>query len=255
MFGEIIIGPPGSGKSTYILYKKKVLPERSIFTINLDPGNNKTDFDYDIKNISDTDTYAKNNELGPHYSTKRILDTFFDNYDDFYNIIQSNTDSYFIFDFPGQIEFFMCNNNLRDFVQKLKKGGMMLCVVNLIDSVLFTTKHNAIMSHMFTTIIMIMVELPFVCVVSKGDNIRLHGIKIRELVEGYYERESSNLFHKNVMDVVENEGLLSFEILDYDFIESMMYLQLIIDKSSGYLYEKEPNYEVTDKESILRHYE
>lgn len=255
MYGEIIIGPPGAGKSTYVLYKKKVLPERNIFTVNLDPGNNKTDFDYDIKSLFDTDTYAKTNLTGPHYSAKKILELFFDDYDNFYKLACENKDKYFIFDFPGQLEFFMCSNGLRDFVQRLKKDAMTLVVVNLIDSVFFTSNHGTIMTHMFTTISMIMIELPFVSVISKGDNISKLNVKIREIVDGVVENKEMHTFHKNVFEVVENEGLLSYEVLDYDRIETMMYLQYIIDKASGYLYDEEPQYEVIDKESILQFYD
>lgn len=255
MYGEIIIGPPGSGKSTYALYKQKVLADRKIFTINLDPGNNKTNFDYDIRLIFDTNTYGQKNCMGPHNSAKLILEAFFDNYNSFLTIIENNNDKYFIFDFPGQLEFFMCNNKLRKFVQRLKKDGLLLVVVNLVDSVFFTTKHGTIMAHTFNTITMIMVELPFVNVISKGDNIKTHNIKVRDIIEGDVDKNTLHTFHKNVLQVVENEGLLSYEVMDYDRIETMMYLQFVIDKASGYLYDQEPQYEVIEKESIISFYE
>lgn len=39
IYGEMIIGLPGSGKTTYIKYKKDFLYSRNIYTVNLDPGN------------------------------------------------------------------------------------------------------------------------------------------------------------------------------------------------------------------------
>lgn len=255
MYGEIIIGPPGSGKSTYVQYKKEILKERDVFTINLDPGNNKKDFDYDIKQFNTTRNYMEQNSVGPNYSAKCILREFLNSYDYFLEVIRKNDDKYFIFDFPGQLEFFMCDDTLRFLTRKLQKEGFNLVVVHLIDVVFFIEPHCILSSYMFCTISMILLELPHVSVVSKCDNIKKYEkIKIRDILEVRMPFEEPNAFYESLFEMIENESLLSYEILDYENIDAMMYLQMIVDKASGFLFNEEPVYEQIDKETIVDYY-
>lgn len=256
MYGEIIIGPPGSGKSTYVEFKKNSIADRKPFTINLDPGNNKTTFDYDIKSLNSTKKYMSENEVGPNYSVKCILKDFLDKYDDFIDILRKSGCNYFIFDFPGQLEFFMCDDTLRNFTKKLVKEGFSLIIVNLIDLVFFLDQHSLLSTYLFSTISMILLELPHICVISKCDNLKnynLNNAEIEDLVS-ISGIETENEFYDNLISIVENEGLIGFEILDYDNLDSLMYLQMIIDKVTGFLYNEEVSYEDITKEKILSDY-
>lgn len=255
MYGEIIIGPPGSGKSTYVQYKKEVLKDRNPYTINLDPGNNKSDFDYDIKKYNTTQNYMQENSVGPNYSIKCILREFLNDYEYFLNVIKSNEDRYFIFDFPGQSEFFICDDTLRILTRKLQKEGFHFVVVNLIDLVFFIEAHSIVSSYLFSTISMILLELPHVLVISKCDNVnKYEGIDLRDIIDSKMPSFEKNSFYECVVEVVENEALLSFEVCDYSNCDAMMYLQMIIDKASGYLFNEEPYYETLDRDSIIDFY-
>lgn len=250
-----MIGPPGSGKSTYVQYKKRVLKERSIFTINLDPGNNQDNFDYDIKQFSNTRSYMEQNNVGPNFSTKCLLKNFLSNYDSFINILRENEDKYFIFDFPGQLEFFMCDDSLRYLTRKLLKEGFHLVVVHMIDLVFFIEEHCLLSTYLFCTISMILLELPHVCVISKCDNLeKFVNVNLKDIVNLKVPLFDAGTFYDNIKTLVENEALLSFEIHDYENVSAMMYLQMIIDKASGYLFNEMPAYETIDKESMLERY-
>ncbi|KAM0688191.1 hypothetical protein COBT_000557 [Conglomerata obtusa] len=257
LYGEIIIGPPGSGKSTYTRYKKDILKDRNVFTVNLDPGSNKTNFDYDIKTISSTRTYMIKNELGPNYSTKCILKEFVKQYDTFREIIFKNENSYFIFDFPGQVEFLVSDDSLRIFTKKLMLEGMYLVAVNIVDIVFFLDKHTLLSTYLMTSIAMIMLELPHVCVASKCDTLRNYDIiNLKDLlIAGNLNFDDKNLFYKSLCELVENEGLVNFEVMDYQNVDAMMYLQMVVDMASGYFYNEEPFYDAISKEKIIEYYD
>ncbi len=56
LFGQIVIGPPGSGKTTYCFYMKEYFEHfgRQTCIINLDPANdtiNKVNLSYIIINL------------------------------------------------------------------------------------------------------------------------------------------------------------------------------------------------------------
>lgn len=256
IYGEIIIGAPGSGKSTYVNFKKDALQDRKIFTVNLDPGNNREDFDYDIKKLSTTKKYMEMKNVGPNYSVKCILRDFYKEYDDFKGIISENENSYFLFDFPGQVEFFMCDGTLRNFCKSLQRDGMYLVVVNLIDIVFFIEWHALLSSYLISTIAMVLLEMPHVCIASKCDRIKDIEIgNLEDILMGVAPLENiKKPFYKSLAEVVDNEGLLSFELLDYENVEAMMYAQMIIDKASGFFFNEDPQYEDLDKERIIDHY-
>ena len=71
-FGQIIIGPPGSGKTTYCQTLKDFYNNfnRKVLLINLDPANESKNsvFDIDIRNLINLDEVEKNLHLGSNSS-------------------------------------------------------------------------------------------------------------------------------------------------------------------------------------------
>lgn len=63
-FGQLIIGAPGSGKTTYIKAMKEFYSQcgRKALTINLDPANDNKNsiFDIDIRKLIDLEDVEKN---------------------------------------------------------------------------------------------------------------------------------------------------------------------------------------------------
>ena len=60
MFGQLVIGPPGSGKSTYckaICHHLSNIIKRKVVIVNLDPANDKPPYeaDIDVQNLIEVD--------------------------------------------------------------------------------------------------------------------------------------------------------------------------------------------------------
>ena len=71
-FGQLIIGAPGSGKTTYIKSMKEFYSQcgRKALSINLDPANDSqtASFDIDIRNLISLEDAEKKLKLGPNGS-------------------------------------------------------------------------------------------------------------------------------------------------------------------------------------------
>ncbi|TBU20452.1 putative GPN-loop GTPase [Hamiltosporidium tvaerminnensis] len=268
-FAEVIIGPPGGGKTTYILRKKEFLKNRNLYIVNLDPGNEiLVGYHYDIRNFDTTKEYMKKYKTGPNLAVKEIINNFTNSFKEIFDeIIKKCEDSYFLFDCPGQVEFFMTDSSLKRFIGILMKQGIGLTVVNLVDSVFFVDKHAVISTYLLTTISMILLEAPHITVISKCDNLKNYKLQLklsdiimcRNLKELLNEKDTKALLYKNMIEVIENESLIIFEILDYNNMDTLIYLQQIIDKANGYIFDIDyENYEfcnkIISKEDFLEKY-
>ncbi|ELA46084.1 hypothetical protein VCUG_02419 [Vavraia culicis subsp. floridensis] len=63
IYGELIIGLPGSGKTTYVKYKKEYLAGRNVYTVNLDPGR----WERDLRNDGDAAEPGQGDRNGLQY--------------------------------------------------------------------------------------------------------------------------------------------------------------------------------------------
>lgn len=257
LFGEIVIGPPGSGKTSYIQRKKDFL-KRKVTTLNLDPGNEFVKFDYDIRQIYKTDDFMTKYEYGPNNAVKEILAEFASNIDEHLSFIGED-ESYFLFDFPGQVEFFLVGDSLKSIFNFLKKRGMSLVVVNLFDLVHFGNQFSKVSAYLVATLSVLLLEAPQVCVVTKCDLVpKFKHINLQSVLSLEIE-QSDDKFINEVMEYVSNASILNFELLDLKNDDTLLYLQFVLDSCNGYIYYneeslKEEYKDLKDKETLLEKY-
>ena len=146
-FGEIVIGPPGSGKSTYAYGKHQLLTalSRPISVVNLDPANDRTSYKaaVDVRDLVTLDEIMKDDELGPNGGVLYALEELEHNFEWLegklkeldgghfllYGYIRKRKnadkciDDYIIFDCPGQAELFTHHASLRNIFFRLEKLG------------------------------------------------------------------------------------------------------------------------------------
>ncbi|EQB61313.1 atp binding protein [Vairimorpha apis BRL 01] len=189
-FCEIVIGPPGSGKSTYVLEKSKKLEHRNLWTINLDPDNINKDF-YNFNIDKSIKNYQIQNDMGPNSSTKELLNNFAHNINDFYHEYMVEKSEYFIFDLPGQIEFFINNDSLSKMINFFNSKNISVVIINMIDLVFFNT--SLLSSYLFTYISVLLLEVPYVCVISKCD----------KYIDYCMDYELEDLINTNVLNLIK----------------------------------------------------
>lgn len=111
MYGQIVIGPAGSGKSTYcsLIQSHSKLFNRNIHIINLDPAAEKFSYEatVDIRELINTDDVMEFTKLGPNGGLIYSMNYLIENIDWLEEKIGGfSNDDYVVFDCPGQIELY-----------------------------------------------------------------------------------------------------------------------------------------------------
>ena len=109
LFGQLVIGPPGSGKTTYCHkiseFFKQI--ERKACVVNLDPANENMGYDpeIDIMKLITVQDVMDHHNLGPNGALMYCVEYLEVNFDWLLDQIKSSNSNYFVFDCPGKILF------------------------------------------------------------------------------------------------------------------------------------------------------
>lgn len=259
-FGQIVIGPPGSGKSTYcngvVQFFNAIGRKSSV--INLDPANDRLPYDceLDIRDFITLEEIMEDQNLGPNGGMMYALESLDDSIDLLIKKIEKISEhSYIVFDCPGQVELFTHHSSLHKIFKTLeKKLDIRLCVVSLIDSFYLTSASQYISVLLLALRSMLQLDLPHVNVFSKIDLISNYGelpfnldyyTEVQDLsyLKPHVEKESNSVLGKRyskltnyIAELVEDFNLVSFEVLAVEDKQSMINLLSVIDKANGYMF-------------------
>lgn len=171
-FGQLVIGPPGSGKTTYCgkiyeFYKDKL--NRKVEVINLDPANDNMTYKpkINIMELITVEDVMENLVLGPNGALMYCMEYLEENFDWLLSRLGNIKDSYLIFDMPGQIELYTHHNSIKHVFEKLEKLDYHLCTVHLVDSHYCSDPPKFISTLLLSLSTMMQVALPHVNVLSK----------------------------------------------------------------------------------------
>jgi GTPase SAR1 family protein len=134
-FGEIVIGSPGSGKSTYAYGKHQLLSalNRPISVINLDPANDHLPYPcaLDISSLITLQDVMDEHGLGPNGAMLYCMEYLEANFDWLEKGLEElGKDAYVLFDLPGQVELSTNHDSLKRIVENLTKIGFRVCFIN-----------------------------------------------------------------------------------------------------------------------------
>mmetsp|Transcript_1429 Transcript_1429/g.4546 ORF Transcript_1429/g.4546 Transcript_1429/m.4546 type:complete len:254 (+) Transcript_1429:2267-3028(+) len=179
MFGQIVVGPPGSGKSTYCAGMQQFYKAvgRQCAVVNLDPANENALYDVavDIKELVKSSVVAEEHGLGPNGSLMYCMEVLEANTEWLIQKTRTLKGQYLIFDFPGQVELFTHTTIVRSIVQTLVKHDYRLTAVNLVDSHYCSDPGKYISALMLSLTTMLQLELPHVNILSKIDIVEKDG--------------------------------------------------------------------------------
>ncbi|AYU79647.1 Conserved hypothetical ATP binding protein [Leishmania donovani] len=201
MFGELICGPPGSGKTTYCEGKRQFLsvydPTRPVVMLNLDPANEDIfpyPCDVDIRELVDHATVMQEEGLGPNGTYLFCAAVMQANVDWVLAKVEEAVERrvqevlatemtaagaktlrapYLLIDCPGQVEFYVDAQVMPTLTHALaKRLQCSLCTVHLVDAGIATRDlPTYVSSCVLSLTTMIDHELPHVNVLSKWDTL------------------------------------------------------------------------------------
>ena len=253
IFGQVVVGPPGAGKTTYCDGMAQFLNAlgRNTAIINIDPANDALPFtpDIDIGELITLEDVMTEHKLGPNGGLVYCMEFLEQNSDWLIKKIEPVKDRYLIIDCPGQVELYTHNGSVKNILAKLEKsGGIRLCCVNLVDSHYCSDPSKFISVCLTSLNMMLQLELPHVNVLSKVDLIQKYGklqfnvdfytevMDLEYLVEAMGEDPFMKRFKKMneaMTDLIQNYSLVSFVPLNIKSKERMLAVKNCVDKANG----------------------
>ncbi|XP_009819326.2 GPN-loop GTPase 2 [Gavia stellata] len=252
-FGQVVIGPPGSGKTTYCHGMQEFMGRigRKVTVVNLDPANEVMPYQcaVDIAELITLPDAMENLKLGPNGGLIYCMEYLEANFDWLQEKLAAFRGHYYLFDCPGQVELYTHHDALKNVFAQLAKWNFRLAAVHLVDSH-YCTDPGKFISVLCTSLsTMLHVELPHVNVLSKMDLIEQYG-KLAFNLDYYTEvldlsylvdHLASDPFFRNyrrlnekLVEVIEDYSLVSFVPLNIQDKESMRQVMQAVDKANGY---------------------
>ncbi|GIL83486.1 hypothetical protein Vretimale_11163 [Volvox reticuliferus] len=260
-FGQVVIGPPGSGKTTYCRAMQQFMQAtgRKVAIVNLDPANDMLPYEaaVDIADLACLEEVMAELKLGPNGGLLYCMDYLAKNLDWLLEKLAplEQEDYYFLFDFPGQVELFAGpgGGSVRAVLDELtgSRHHYRLVAVQLVDAHLCTDPSKYISALLLSLNTMLHLELPHINVLSKMDLVRQYGkldfnldfyTQVQDLgflVHAMGGKPFSQKFRKlsqGLCEVVEEYGLVSFMPLTVQDKSSMGQLMVATDKANGYCF-------------------
>jgi GTPase SAR1 family protein len=179
VFGQVVIGPAGSGKSTYCnglgQFFKAV--EREYAIVNLDPANDSIPYvaDIDLSELVSLKQVMDEFGLGPNGGLIYCMEYLETNIEWLLEKLDTVKDKYLIFDCPGQVELFTNHHSLKNIIERLQKLNIRLCIVNLVDA------HHCVDPSRYVSMLMVSLRTmlqfgcPHINILSKVDLMEAYG--------------------------------------------------------------------------------
>jgi len=254
-FAQIVVGPPGSGKTTYChgLQQLFAATKRDCAIVNLDPANENIPYkcDIDISSLITLEDAIDAFGLGPNGGMIYCLEYLEKNIDWLLEQLDKIKHKYIIFDCPGQVELYTHNTAIKNIINILEKRDFRLCVVHLVDAHHCTDPSKYISVLLLSLQIMLQLGLPHVNVLSKVDLMESYG-KLAfnldfytEVQDLHYLLEQLNTdkqtakyqkLNEALVDLIEDYNLVGFYTLCIEDKDSIINLVRVVDKANGYIY-------------------
>mmetsp|Transcript_75416 Transcript_75416/g.125273 ORF Transcript_75416/g.125273 Transcript_75416/m.125273 type:complete len:322 (-) Transcript_75416:17-982(-) len=279
VFGQLVVGPPGAGKTTYCTGMQQLLTalKRPRLVVNLDPANDDLPYecDIDIRELVNVEDVMEELKLGPNGALVYAMEYIEVNLDWLITRIRTATKDvavpYVLFDSPGQVELYTHHDIMTKITQQLTKAlDLRLVAVHLVDSTLCVDAYRYISAVLLALSAMMQMELPHVNVLSKIDMLMEHTDDLDFKLDYYAGvQDLSQLlltlqtnrhplsakyceFHKLMAELIEDYSLVCFEPLDIQDKECALRVLGRCDAANGHIMNAEKINDPSDPVSGIR---
>ncbi|XP_011640655.1 GPN-loop GTPase 2 isoform X1 [Pogonomyrmex barbatus] len=256
IFGQLVIGPPGSGKTTYCNAMSKFLKSigRKVAVINIDPANENMEYTpaVDISELVKHDEVMTHFELGPNGALVHCMELLETEVEWLIAKVLNLSDYYLIFDCPGQVELYTHHKSVSHIVEKLSQNLVRLCSVHLVDSHHCSDPGKYLSSLILCTTVMLQIGLPHVNVMTKFDEMKKFNdclafnidfytevLDLKYLLEQLDENPFTAKYKKlntSLVSIIEDYSLVSFIPLDITNKALLLQVKNAVDKANGYIF-------------------
>ncbi|KAM6900834.1 GPN-loop GTPase 3 [Lycodopsis pacificus] len=199
-YAQLVMGPAGSGKSTYCSTMVQHLGSlnRSAHVVNLDPA--AEHFDYpvmaDIRELIQVDDVMEDPSLrfGPNGGLVFCMEYFANNFDWLDESLGHVEDDYILFDCPGQIELYTHLPVMKQLVEQLQQREFRVCGVFLVDSQFMVESFKFISGVIAALSAMVLLEIPQINIMTKMD---LLSPKAKKEIEKYLDPDMYSMMEDN----------------------------------------------------------
>mmetsp|Transcript_10006 Transcript_10006/g.15116 ORF Transcript_10006/g.15116 Transcript_10006/m.15116 type:complete len:273 (-) Transcript_10006:45-863(-) len=190
-FIQIVIGPAGTGKSTYCknIQEHCKAIKRTMHVANLDPAAECFEYEplFDIRELISLEDAMEELNFGPNGGLVYCMEYLLQNSDWLQDELENiGEDEYLILDCPGQIELYSHLPIMHNLIRQMEMWGYRMVVVYLLDALFVLEPEKFISGCMLSLSCMIQLGLPHVNVVTKCD------IADKEALQEVLESESAS---------------------------------------------------------------
>jgi GTPase SAR1 family protein len=245
-FAILVIGSPGSGKSTFCHGLKQLYAQlrRPCVFINLDPANDSISFtiDYDVRSMVKFEEVSSHEKIGPNATFIRCMELVEENVGRLEEELKKfNQDSLFVFDCPGQVELYTMHPSLKNIIARL---DFRFAVANIVDGCQCQETNSFISLSMLTLQSMLNLGFPQVNFLSKIDLLsglenplscycfaELSSLRLR-VGRGAKYSKLTDL----ICELIEEHCLVSFVPIAVEDKESILFASRELDRVVGHTF-------------------
>lgn len=256
IFGQLVIGPPGSGKTTYCHAMTKFLEKlgRKVAVINIDPANENMKYTpaVDISELIKHEEVMLHYRLGPNGALVYCMEFLEANVKWLITKVLNLKDHYLIFDCPGQVELYTHHNSVSVIAEKLGQNLVRLCSVHLVDSHHCSDAGKYLSSLILCTTTMLKLGLPHINVMTKFDEMKKFShcldfnidfytevLDLNYLLDKLDEDPFTSKYKKlnaSFVSMIQDYSLVSFIPLDISNQALLLQVKNAVDKANGYIF-------------------
>ncbi len=245
-YAQLVMGPAGSGKSTYCSTVQEYFAATSraaAHIVNFDPAADSIRYDpaFDIRECISLDDVTSAEDLGPNGGLVQAMEYLVEDGREWLEdrLAEFNDDDYLVFDCPGQIELYSHVGAIKTFVEILRRNDFVVCGVYCIDCMFATDASKLIAGMLSALSAMALLEIPHINVLTKCDLMKTRltedldiGSLIHNLSDGMDKRYRR--LNESFASVLEEFSLVSFTELDITDEESIEALMMAVNHSFHY---------------------